>query len=69
MAIIHFAICTRNVWKLNSTLAYINILQPVYFNVFLHSNFLQCCSYVIEFGHESKIIHNNVHNSKIDGKD
>ena len=69
MASIHKAICGRNVCKYGSTFNYINILEPVYFNVFLHSNFLQCCSYVIEFGHESKIIHNNVHTSKIDGKD
>ena len=42
MVIIHYAVSTRNVWKLGSTLNYINILQPVYFNVFLHGNFLKC---------------------------
>ena len=35
MAIIHYAIYTRNVWRLGRTLNYINILQPIYFNVFL----------------------------------
>ena len=42
MAIIHYAICGRNVWKLGSTLNCIDILQPVYFNLLLHDNFLQC---------------------------
>ena len=43
MAIINYAIfCTRKVWKLGSTLNYVNILQLVYFNVFLHGNFLHC---------------------------
>ena len=42
MAIIRLDFCIRNVWGLASTLNYINILQPVYFNVFLHGNFLQC---------------------------
>ena len=42
MAIIRRVVCIRNVWKLASTLNYINILQPVYFNVFLHANILQC---------------------------
>ena len=42
MAIIQYAICIRNVWKLGRTLNYINILQPIYFNVFLHGKFLQC---------------------------
>ena len=34
MAIIHYAVCGINVWELGSTLNYINILKPVYFNVF-----------------------------------
>ena len=33
MAITHYVVCGRNVWKLGSTFNYINILQPVYFNV------------------------------------
>ena len=37
MAISHEAICGRNIWKLGSTLNYINIMQPVFFNVFLHT--------------------------------
>ena len=41
MAIIHYVVCIRNVWKIGSTLNYVNILQPV----FLHGNFLQCCYY------------------------
>ena len=42
MAIVHYAVCTKNLWKLGSTLDYINIMQPVDFNVFLHANILQC---------------------------
>ena len=42
MAIIYEVICVRNVWRLVSTVNYINIMQSVYFNVFLHGNFLQC---------------------------
>ena len=42
MTIIHYAVYTRDVWKLGSTLNYINILQRVYFNVFLHGNFIHC---------------------------
>ena len=43
MAIIYYVVCIRKVYKLGSTLNFINILQPVYFfNVFLHGNFLQC---------------------------
>ena len=41
MAIIRLTVCIRNVWRLSRTLNYINILQPVYLNVFLHGNFLQ----------------------------
>ena len=33
---------TKIVWKLGSTLHYINMLQPVYFKLFLHGTFLQC---------------------------
>ena len=36
-----FLVCKTNVQKLSRTLNYINIMQPVYFNVFLHGNFLQ----------------------------
>ena len=50
MAIIHYAVCGKNVWELGSTLNYINILQPVNFNVFLHGSFLQCAC------HKSKMI-------------
>ena len=42
MVIIHYAVRDRNIWKLGTTLNYISILQPVYFNVFLHGKFLQC---------------------------
>ena len=38
MAIIHFVVCGRYVWKLDCKLKYINILQPVYLNIFLHGN-------------------------------
>ena len=41
MAIINYAVCGRNAWKLGSTLNYINILRQVCLNVFLHGNFLQ----------------------------
>ena len=41
MAVIHTAVCGRNIWKLGSTLNYINILQPVSYNVILHGNILQ----------------------------
>ena len=41
MAITHYAICTRNVWKLGRTLDFINNLQPVYFSVFLQCAFIQ----------------------------
>ena len=39
MATIDYAVYTRKVFKLGSTLNYINILQLVYFNVFLHGKF------------------------------
>ena len=42
MAIIRQFVCIRNVWRLASTLNYINILQPVYFNVFFHGNLISC---------------------------
>ena len=42
MAIIRYYFCIRNIWGLANTLNYINILQPVYLNVFLHGNLLQC---------------------------
>ena len=42
MVIIHSVVCDRNVWKLGSTLNYINILQQIYLYVYLHGNFLQC---------------------------
>ena len=43
MAVIHYAVCGRNVWKLGSTLNYNQyIASAVYFNVFLHGNVLQC---------------------------
>ena len=42
MAITHYVVCFRNIWKSGRIFNYINILKPVYFNVFLHSNFLQC---------------------------
>ena len=35
-------ICIKNVWRLGRTLNYINTMQPVYFNVILNGNFLQC---------------------------
>ena len=39
----HYIVCGRYVWKLGSILNNINILQPVYLDVFLQgSNFLQC---------------------------
>ena len=41
MAIIRRVVCVRNIWRLASALNYINILQPVYFNVFLHDYLLQ----------------------------
>ena len=46
MASIHLAVCGRSVWMLNSIFNYINILQPLYFNVFMHGNFLQCTLYL-----------------------
>ena len=46
MALIRQYFCIRNVWGLAITLNYINILHPVYFNVFLHGNFLQCTYYI-----------------------
>ena len=46
MAIIHYAYCGKNAWKLDITLNYINILLPVYLNVFLHSNLLQCTLFI-----------------------
>ena len=45
MAIIHYAVCGINAWKLGSTLNYFNIMQPVYFSVFLHDNFFLCGNY------------------------
>ena len=42
MAITHREVSIRNVQSLAGTLNYINILQPVYFNVFLHGYLLQC---------------------------
>ena len=39
MAIIYYAVCGRNIWRIGSTLNYINILQSLYFNVILHDNF------------------------------
>ena len=42
MAIIRRVVYIKDKWKLANTLSYINILQPIYFNVFLHGNFLQC---------------------------
>ena len=42
MAIIHEAVCTRNLWRLGITFNYINILQPVHFNVSLFGNLLKC---------------------------
>ena len=42
MTIIRYVISIRNIWKKDITLNYINILQPVYFIVFLHGNLLQC---------------------------
>ena len=33
MAIIHYVFCSRNTWKLGSTLNHIDIVQPIYFNV------------------------------------
>ena len=42
MAIIHYAVCGRNLWKLGITLNYIDILQPAYFNVHLHGNIFHC---------------------------
>ena len=47
MAIIHYTICGRNVWKFSSVLNYTNILQPVYLNIILHGNFLQCSFFII----------------------
>ena len=40
MAIIHYVICARNLWNKGSTLNYINIQPPVYFNVLLQGNLL-----------------------------
>ena len=34
MAIIHYAVCIRNVWKLGSTLNSTNILQKFILNVY-----------------------------------
>ena len=42
MIIIRYVISIRNIWIYGITLNYINILQPVYFNVFSHGNLLQC---------------------------
>ena len=39
MAITRYVVNTKNVWKLDRTGNYIDILHPVYFIVFLHSNF------------------------------
>ena len=47
MAIIRLVVCIRNLWRLDSTLNCINILQPFYFNVFLHGNLLHAVHYVI----------------------
>ena len=41
MTIINYAVCGRNVCQLGSKLNYINILQTIHFNLFLHVNFLQ----------------------------
>ena len=50
MSIIHYTVCIRNVWELGSTLNYTNILQPVYFNVLLYGNYLQCSdTYLIKY--------------------
>ena len=50
MAITHREVSIRNVQSLAGTMNYINILQPVNFNVFLHGSFLQCAC------HKSKMI-------------
>ena len=42
MTIIRYVISITNIWRKGFTLNYINILQPVYFNVFLHGHLLQC---------------------------
>ena len=58
MVIIHQVNYTTDVWNLSTTLIYINILQPVYFNVYLHGNFLHCQglskSFSISYLEESK---------------
>ena len=48
MAIIRQVFFIRNVRILDRTLNYINILEPVYLNVFLHGNLLQCGYFEIE---------------------
>ena len=66
MEIIHYAVCGRNVRRLGNTLIYVNILQPVYFSVFLHGNFyseviLVILSYTILYNytrdHDKTLIH------------
>ena len=56
MAIIHYAVCARNVWKLGSTLNHIYILLPIYFNVILHGNCLQSCLTLKKFQHVNDFI-------------
>ena len=48
MTITSYVICIRNIWRYGITLNYINILQPVYFNVFLHGNLLRCTYTTLE---------------------
>ena len=51
-----------DIWKIGSTLNYIDIMQPVYFNKFLHANVLQfvetyCKSYFSEYRYISECIY------------